>query len=69
MLMHKLMVDNAKKSALLTADNESKWKNVAGTDDVAIYWDQYLYNCSNAEEVIYKNAKPQFTEVGPFKYR
>ena len=69
MLMHKLMVDNAKKSSLMTEENESKWTGVAGTNDVGIYWDNYFYNCTNAHDVIYKNSKPIFMEVGPYRYR
>ena len=29
----------------------------------------YLYNCSNALDVVYKGAKPEFMEFGPYTYR
>ena len=29
----------------------------------------YFYNCTNPEDVTYKNAKPEFMEYGPYKYR
>ena len=69
MIFNNLMVNNAKKTSQLTAENESRWKGVAGTNDVGIYWDQYFYNCTNAQDVIYKNEKPQFREFGPYRYR
>ena len=28
-----------------------------------------MYNCTNAWEVTYKNAKPEFMEFGPYIYR
>ena len=29
----------------------------------------YLYNVTNYEDVIFKNAVPEFQEVGPFTYK
>ena len=29
----------------------------------------YFYNCTNAEDVIYKGQRPEFMEYGPYTYR
>lgn len=36
---------------------------------MVINWNQYFYNCTNAHEVTYMNAKPEFMEFGPYVYR
>ena len=28
-----------------------------------------MYNCTNHEDVIYKGARPEFEEFGPYYYR
>ena len=59
----------AKKGSQLTPENEKDWKGIPGTHDIGIYWRQYFYNCTNAEDVIYNNHKPEFKEFGPYTYR
>ena len=59
----------AKEAAYLTKANEADWKDIPGKNDIGIYWNQYMYNCTNAEEVVYTNAKAEFQEFGPFIYR
>lgn len=64
-----IIVSQAKKSAQLTEANEPDWKDIPGAHDLGIYWNQYFYNCTNALDVTYKNAKPEFMEFGPYIYR
>jgi len=37
--------------------------------DIFISRATHLYNCTNRDDVIYKGAKPEVTEIGPFVYR
>ena len=63
------LISQAKTSAQLTQKNEKDWRGIPGSNDIGIYWKQYMYNCTNAWEVTYKNAKPEFMEFGPYIYR
>ena len=67
--MEAILTSQAKKSAYLTKDNEKDWKDIPGSNDILIAWNQYFYNCTNAWDVTYKNAKPEFMEFGPYVYR
>ena len=49
------MMSQAKTGTQLTQANEDNWKDIPGSNDVAIYWSQYFYNCTNMMEVIYRN--------------
>ena len=69
MTMEAILVSQAKKSAALTKDNEKDWKDIPGSNDIGIYWNQYFYNCTNAYNVTYRNHKPEFKEFGPYIYR
>ena len=64
LFLEKLQTEKGKKSAYLTKANEPYW-----TKDAGFNRDFYLYNCTNSQDVIYTNAKPEFQEVGPYKYR
>ena len=59
-VMDSLLLYGAKESSQLTAKNEPNWKNIPGANDIGIYWNQYFYNCTNAEDVIYRSKKPEF---------
>jgi len=67
--MDSILTWQAKKSSQLTKENEDDWKDIPGSNDIGIYWRQYFYNCSNAEDVVYTGAKPEFEEFGPYTYR
>ena len=67
--MDAVLVSQAKKTAQLTPANEQYWRGIPGKYDLGIYWNQYFYNCTNAMDVTYKNAKPEFQEFGPYVYR
>lgn len=45
------------------------WKGIPGTYDLGIFWNHYFYNATNAKDVLYRGAKPEFTEFGPYIYR
>jgi hypothetical protein len=34
-----------------------------------LYWNHYLYNATNAYDVVFSNAMPQFTQQGPYVYQ
>ena len=68
-LFDTLISAGAKKSAQLSQENEADWRNIPGTHDIGIYWNQYFYNCTNAEAVVYTNAQPEYQEFGPYIYR
>ena len=68
-VMDSLLLYGAKQSAQLNAKNEPTWKDIPGAQDIGIYWRQYFYNCTNAEDVIYRSKKPEFMEFGPYVYR
>ena len=44
LFLNKLPTEKAKKSALMTKDNEDEW-----TRDIWVYRDFYLYNCTNSQ--------------------
>ena len=67
--MDSLILFGAKKSSQLTPENEVNWKDIPGSNDIGIYWRMYFYNCTNAEDVVYKNHKPAYREYGPYVYR
>ena len=59
----------AKDGAALTKPNEQAWKDIPGHYDIDITHDNFFYNCTNADDVIYKGEKPIFEEYGPYIYR
>ena len=69
MAMDTIIGNQAKKSSQLSEANEADWKDIPGSHDIGIYWYMYFYNCTNPEDVTYKNAKPEFMEYGPYTYR
>jgi len=50
-VMDKVITSQAQKSAQLTQDNEDNWRGIPGHYDIGIYWNHYLYNCSNWDAV------------------
>lgn len=68
-LMNTALLFGAKKSSQLTPANEANWNGIPGANDIGIYWNQYFYNCTNALDVVYQNAKPEYQEFGPYVYR
>ena len=58
--------------AEISPANEDMWKGVlVGNDDLGfqILRHHYLYNCTNYNDVILKDAVPQYQEIGPYTYR
>lgn len=62
-------MNGAKEGAQLTADNEKAWKGIPGTYDINIHHNNYFFNCTNSNNVIYKGAKPELEQFGPYIYR
>jgi len=56
-------------SAELTKVNESSWKGVPGQYKIELYHDNYFYDCTNTDNVIYKGEKPVFEEFGPYRFQ
>jgi len=68
-VMDKVITSQAQKSAQLTEANEPIWDGIPGKYDIEIAWNHYLYNCTNFEDVVFKDAAPEFMEFGPYIYR
>jgi hypothetical protein len=54
---------------VMSQDNQQKWANVPGDINYQLYWNHYLYNATNAYDVVFSNAMPQFTQQGPYVYQ
>lgn len=59
----------AKKSSALTEANEQSWRGIPGYYDIGLYWKHYMYNVTNFDDVVFRNAKPEFMEFGPYIYQ
>lgn len=68
-LLTKLTIKGAKDGAALTQANEKDWKDIPGNFDIDIHNDHYFFHCINPDDVIYKGAKPEFEQYGPYIYR
>ena len=68
-LLNNFMVTQAETMSALTPENEDKWMGVPGENNLTYYLKHYVYNCTNIEDVIFRNAKPNYTELGPFTYK
>jgi hypothetical protein len=67
--MDSVITSQAQKSAQLTEANKEMWAGIPGTYDLELDWIHYFYNCTNYEDVLFKNAAPKFKEFGPYTYR
>jgi len=67
-ILNKLMISGAKTGAALTAENEKDWKNIPGSHDIDIHNNHFFFHCTNADDVIYQGAKPEFEQFGPYIY-
>lgn len=45
------------------------WRGIPGHFDLFIARKNFVYNCTNHDDVIYKGARPQVEEFGPYIYR
>lgn len=56
----------------LSDENEPFWnKALSGSDPangVEITRQHFLYNCTNVPDVLFRGAKPEYQEIGPFNY-
>mmetsp|Transcript_22843 Transcript_22843/g.22103 ORF Transcript_22843/g.22103 Transcript_22843/m.22103 type:complete len:157 (-) Transcript_22843:70-540(-) len=64
-----LISNGAKKESALSVDTYSLWGQIPGEYDIALVRRNYVYNCTNYEDVIYLGAQPEFEEFGPYSYR
>lgn len=69
LLMNNYMIHTAELQSTLTEENEKYWKDIPGSNNLSYYLSYYVYNCTNVEDVVFKNAKPNFTELGPIVYK
>ena len=68
-IMQAMIKHGAKDGAALTSANENMWKGIPGNFDILIVKKNYVYNCTNRDDVIYKGSKPVVEEFGPYIYR
>ena len=68
-LLNKLVTIGAKQGAQLTKANEANWKGLPGHFDINLHNDHYFFHVLNADDVVYKGAKPQLEQFGPYIYR
>lgn len=64
-----LVKSGAKKQAALTQSNEKNWRGIPGHFDLFIARKNYVFNCTNHDDVVYKGASPIVEEFGPYIYR
>mmetsp|Transcript_19682 Transcript_19682/g.14415 ORF Transcript_19682/g.14415 Transcript_19682/m.14415 type:complete len:154 (-) Transcript_19682:2274-2735(-) len=64
-----LLVTGSKKESALLEDNFDLWAQIPGIYDIQLIRRNYVYNCTNYEDVIYLGARPEFEEFGPYAYR
>lgn len=67
------LIDSVIKSqvndqVMMTDKNFDLWGVIPGESGVDVVRDVYFYNFTNSRDVIFKNAKPEFHEIGPFQY-
>ncbi len=66
--MHSAIMTEAAEYVILDEEDQNFWAVIpgrTGLNDTKMY---YVYHCNNPEEVAARGVKPNFTEVGPFKY-
>jgi hypothetical protein len=56
------IVNYARDGSALSTTNQDKWQYIPGQLGIDIYWNHYMWNCSNIWEVVFKNEAPQFTK-------
>uniref|UniRef100_A0A914E5X7 Uncharacterized protein n=1 Tax=Acrobeloides nanus TaxID=290746 RepID=A0A914E5X7_9BILA len=71
--MDKIVESQAKKMVTIQTDSDGKTLNDFSDtwlhNDYIIYKQYWLYNYTNYQDVLTKNAKPILTEKGPYSYR
>jgi hypothetical protein len=68
-VLNKLVISQAKDSAALTKAQEDQWSLIPGEYDIDLHNDHHFYHVTNEDDVIYKGAKPEFEQYGPYIYR
>ena len=68
-IMKPLVIQAAKKSTALTPETQGLWRGIPGQYNISITRATHVYNCTNRDDVIYKGAIPNVTEIGPFVYQ
>jgi len=69
MIMESMTVSGAKQGAALTQANQPKWDAIPGEYGLGIFWNHFMYNCTNVWDVVFKNQMPSFMEFGPYIYQ
>ena len=70
MAVDTLLRGAVRDGTVISAENEDFWsKLLVGQGEVEILRHHYLYNCTNYEDVVYRGAIPEYSEVGPFTYK
>ena len=56
----------ANANSSLSEANEKNWSEVPGVFNFTILKDHYLFNCTNYDDVVFKNAAPVLQQFGPY---
>jgi hypothetical protein len=59
-VLKNLTISGAKQSSALTKANEESWKDLPGHFDLNLHNDHHFFHCTNADDVTYKGAQPQY---------
>ena len=59
----------ANSATVLSEKNSQTVLGIPGKYDINVTWAHYLYNCTNLDDVIFRNQRPEFKEFGPFLYQ
>ena len=68
-IMQNAIQNSAKEGAQLSAKNQANWDTIPGQSGLGIYWNHFMYNCTNVWDVVFQNAMPSFMEFGPYVYQ
>ena len=68
-IMPSLVEMGAKDAAPLRTDNMKQWAGIPGPLDLGVYKKNFVYECTNKDDVIYKGARPIMRESEPYLYR
>jgi len=55
-------------SVAVTKENQDQWDFIPGPENIEVIKETYIYNWTNADEVILDGAKPEFVEIEPIPY-
>ena len=68
-VMNAAIAVGANGSVELSEKNAPDLLAIPGPYDVNIEWWHYLYGVTNLDDVVFKDAKPEYKEYGPFIYK